>query len=90
MNILIPLTTNGKLPINNALKKTCIAVASTQKENRNIKVFGLVEKIVMDISYRQLISAGVEILPTNSKSIINDIFKVRQLITKKQIKLVNG
>ena len=89
MNILMPLSTNGKLPINNALKKTCLAVALSQKENRNIKVFGLVEKIVLDMSYRQLISTGVEILPTNSKSITNNIFKVRQLITKRQIDIIH-
>ena len=89
MNILVSITTNGKLPINNALKKTCIALASSKKENRNIKVFGLVEEIVMDMSYRQLISEGVEILPTTSKSITKNIFRVRQLITRKQIDIIH-
>lgn len=89
MNILLPITTNGKIPINNSLKKTCLAVALSKKENRNIKVFGLVDEIVIDLSYRQLISAGVEILPTNSKSITKNIFKVRQLIIKKQIHIIH-
>jgi glycosyltransferase involved in cell wall biosynthesis len=89
MNILFPLTTNGRLPINNSLKKICLSVASLKKENENIKVFGLVEEIIMDISHNQLISAGVEILPTTSKSITKKIFKVRQLIINKQIDVVH-
>lgn len=89
MNILFALTTNGKLPINNALKKTCLAVASQKKEDTSIKVFGLVEEIVMDISYRKLISEGVKILPTTSRSIIKNIFKVRKLIIEKQIHIIH-
>lgn len=89
MNILFPLTTNGRLPINNSLKKICISVASLKKENENIKVFGHVQEIIMDISYNQLISEGVEILPNTSKSIIKNIFNVRKLIINKQIDIVH-
>jgi len=89
MNILLPLNTNGKLPINNSLKKTCLTVASQKKEDTSIKVFGLVDEIVIDLSYRQLISEGVEILSTTSRSIIKNIFKVRKLIIKKQIHIIH-
>ena len=89
MNILFPLNANRVRPINNSLKKICLSVASAYKDNSNIRVFGLVEEVVVDMSFRQLNALGVEILDLSSKGIVQEMIKARLLIKNNHINIIH-
>ncbi len=87
MNILATLSSNKRRPINNSLKKVCLAIASANKDKK-LKIFGIVDELLKDSSYEQLRSQEVEILTVSGKNLIQKIFKTRNIISEKKIDII--
>lgn len=87
MNILATLSSNNRRPINNSLKKVCLAIAYANKDKK-LKIFGLVEELKKDLSYEQLKSQEVKILTLSGKNLIQKIFKIRNIISEKKIDII--
>lgn len=87
-NILITLSANKKLRINNNLKKLLLSVVEAD-QHKNFNIIGLVDRIFQDSSYHEINSKGVKIAALNATNIFLKLFAIRKILNANKIDIIH-
>ena len=88
MKVLLPLTSNGRAPINQSLKKLLLSVFYGNGKHK-VEIIGFTEQLFEDDNHRQLVALGIDLRSIEETSFTGKFFALRKLVIQESINLVH-